>query len=171
MFNQLIFWLEWRATAMHKLVSFAQPLYRRLSRRNQSAWEITNAQLLNFKANTLGRSLGGFLHTNQFTLMAQFESHDVFHVLLGYKPTVLDEARMQYCLIGSGRRSLYAVGTCVLSGLVYPDYLMDFRKHYQRGCGLEDFSYWDFEAMLGVDIGEIKKGLKNKFIIPDFSKK
>ena len=119
MFKQLLFWLEWRATAMHKLVSFAQPLYRRLSRRNQSAWEITNAQLLNFKANTLGRSLGEFLHANQFTLMAQFETHDVFHVLLNYKPTVLDEARMQFCLVGSGKRSLFSFGTCFIALLFY----------------------------------------------------
>ena len=147
--------IGWRAMLMHKLVKYSQPLYRRWSRRQQIPWNISNQQLLYYPINSLGHALGQFLQSHNFTLMAQFESHDVFHVLLGYKPTVLDEARMQYCLLGSGRRSLYTIGTCVLSGLVYPDYVMNFRKHYQRGCCLENFSYWDFEAMLGVGMHQI----------------
>ena len=142
----------WRAMLMHKLVKYSQPIYRHWSRKQQIPWNISNQQLLDYPINSLGRALGRFLQSHNFTLIAQFESHDVFHVLLGYEPTVLDEARMQYCLLGSGRRSLYTIGTCVLAGFIYPDYLVDFRKNYQRGCGLEDFSYWDFEAMLGVDL-------------------
>lgn len=151
--------LGWRAKAMHGLVTFAQPLYRRLSRRSQAPWNITKSELLNFPVYSLGRELGVFLDKNDYTLMAQFETHDVFHVLLEYEPTVLDEARMQYCLVGSGKKSLFALGTCFIAIVFYPEYAMDFKRHYQCGKSLENFSYWDFEALLDVDIIELRESL------------
>ncbi len=92
--------------------------------------------------------------------MAQFESHDVFHVLLAYQPTVLDEARMQYCLAGSGRRSLYSIGTCILAVLVYPEYWKDFKSHFVRGTTLKHFSYWNFETMLTIDIQRLRREIQ-----------
>ncbi len=153
--------IAWRARLMHKLVSFSQPLYKKLSRQRQASWDISVKQLLSYPINSLGRALGIFLQNHGYTLMAQFESHDVFHVLLAYKPRVLDEARMQYCLLGSGRRSLYTIGTCIVAGLVYPEFFLDFKSHYKRGKGLKDFSYWDFEAMLSVDICLLKRTIQN----------
>jgi len=147
--------IGWRALLMQGLVTYSQPLYQRWFRKQQVPWNISTKQLLNYPMHSLGRELGEFLKKYNFSLMAQFESHDVFHVLLGYKPAVLDEARMQYCLLGSGRRSLYTLGTCLIASLIYPDFLLDFKHHYQRGCGLENFSYWDFEAMLSMDIGQV----------------
>lgn len=151
--------IGWRALLMHKLVAFSQPLYQYWSRRQQVAWKISTKELLHYPINSLGQVLGRFLQRHGYTLMAQFESHDIFHVLLKYQPSVLDEARMQYCLLGSGRRSLYTLGTCLLAGLIYPEYCLNFKKHYQRGQRLKHFSYWDFEAMLSVDIDEIKKSI------------
>lgn len=149
----------WRALLMHRLVTFSQPLYRRWSCKQQIPWEISTQQLLSYPVNSLGQTLGQFLQKHDYTLMAQFESHDVFHVLLGYEPSVLDEARMQYCLLASGRHSIYTLGTCVLAGIVYPEYCLDFRRHYQYGRNLKDFSYWNFETMLSIDIKELRRNI------------
>lgn len=146
----------WRAKTMHSLVSFAQPFYRRLSRRNHIAWNLSKAQLLSFPVSSLGQELGCFLDKHNFSLMAQFETHDVFHILLEYKPTALDEARMQYCLVGSGKKSLFSLGTCLISILLYPEFAIDFKRHYQRGKKLKNFSHWDFKALLNFDINQLR---------------
>ncbi|MEE9302428.1 MAG: hypothetical protein V3U84_01455 [Thiotrichaceae bacterium] len=151
---------------MQKLVSFTQPIYRNLSRKNKTKWQMTTPQLSTFPINSLGWELDCFLKEYNYTLMAQFESHDVFHVLLQYQPTVLDEARMQYCLAGSGRRSLYALGTCILAALIYPEYWKDFKSHFVRGTTLKHFSYWSFEIMLSIDIQKLRREIqKNQGII------
>jgi hypothetical protein len=147
----------WRAAGMRWLVSYTQPLYRYLSRRKAPAWELSISDLSAYPENSLGNALAQFLQTHHFTLMAQLESHDVFHVLLGYSASVLDEARMQFCLVGSGRRSLYALGTCAIASFFFPEYLRDFSLHYQRGKAMRHFSYWDFKALLAEDIVCLRK--------------
>lgn len=151
----------WRAAIMRQFVVVTQPIYRKLSRRKNSKWQVSKNQLESYPKNSLARRLADFLNHHKFQLMAQLESHDVFHVLLNYNPTVLDEARMQYCLVGSGRYSAYSLGTCLMAICVYPEYFFDFRKHFKRGRLLEHFSYWKFETLLHVDIDELKQSIKS----------
>jgi ubiquinone biosynthesis protein Coq4 len=145
-----------RAVFMRYLVAFSQPFYRQFSRKNSVKWTVKTAQLADYPAHSLGYVLSHFLQKHRFHLMAEFESHDVFHVLLGYTPTVLDEARMQYCLLGSGRYSFYAIGTCLIAFIIYPEQCLHFFRHYQRGKRLQHFSYWDFESLLAIDIEQLK---------------
>ena len=149
----------WRAALMRKLVVITQPIYRNFSRGNIEKWGMTKAELETYPANSLARRLADFLNHYQFQLMAQLESHDVFHVLLGYSPSVLDEARMQYCLVGSGRYSAYSLGTCLMAVCVYPEHFMDFYENFRRGKKLENFSYWDFKQLLPVDINALKQSI------------
>lgn len=149
----------WRANAMRWLVHYTQPLYRHLSRRKTSAWHLSTADLAHYPENSLGKELAEFLQKHNFTLMTQLESHDVFHVLLVYSARVLDEARMQYCLVGSGRRSLYALGTCAIAAICYPEYLRDFLQHYRRGKTLCNFSYWNFKRLLAEDISDLRQSI------------
>jgi ubiquinone biosynthesis protein Coq4 len=149
----------WRASGMRWLVHWTQPLYRYLSRQNTPAWYLTTADLAHYPENSLGKTLANFLQTHNFTLMPLLENHDVFHVLLGYSATVLDEARMQYCLVGSGRYSPYALGTCAIAAICYPERLRDFLCHYRRGKTLCKFSYWNFRCLLAEDIADLRQAI------------
>lgn len=149
----------WRAIAMRWLVHYTQPFYRQLSRRKTPVWHLSTDDLTRYPEHSLGKALARFMQKHNFTLMPQLESHDVFHVLLGYSASVLDEARMQYCLVGSGRRSLYALGTCLIAAIVYPEHLRNFLQHYQRGKTLCNFSYWNFKRLLAEDINDLRQSI------------
>ncbi|HIO93565.1 MAG TPA: hypothetical protein EYG68_12100 [Leucothrix mucor] len=151
--------IGWRVMLMHKLYALSLPVFQNLSGNSRAPWEVSTKQLLAYPINSLGRALGCFLQQHNYILIDKFESHDVFHILLGYKPVVIDEARMQYCLWGSGRRSLYACGICIVSGIMFPELWVDFKYHYQRGRGLYNFSDWDFEALLSADIHQLQKSI------------
>jgi ubiquinone biosynthesis protein Coq4 len=153
-----------RAILMRQFVAISQPFYRKFSRRKSTKWRVTMTQLSQYSPDSFGGVLYHFLHIHQFYLMTHFESHDVFHVLLGYTPSVLDEARMQYCLLGSGRYSLYVMMTCFAAVFVYPERCLDFLRHYQRGKTLQHFSYWDFEALLPVAMDCVQKRIKRDSI-------
>lgn len=145
-----------RAKALQALVRFTVPVYRALTRRPSEAWTVDRATLLAGAEGTLGRALGEFLTRYDLELMPALESHDVFHVLLGYQQTVLDEARMQCCLVGSGRRSLYSLGTVLLAIASYPTHTVDLVRHVLRGRSLANFSRWDFEVLLGAEVEELR---------------
>lgn len=150
-----------RAQFLKNMVAKTQPLYRRYFCQNRPQWLISTAELQGFPVNSLGRRLFTFLNTHNYTLMRKLESHDVFHVLLDYSPTTLDEACMQFCLIGSGKKSSYARLACLGALLVYPEYAMVYYRHYQRGKTLKNFSSWDFEALLSCNLHQLHKEIRN----------
>ncbi len=146
-----------RSLFLKKMVSVTQPTYRRYFGKHRPQWQIRTEDLQYFPVNSLGRALHSFLSHHHYRLMSKFESHDVYHVLLDYKPTTLDEACMQFCLIGSGKRSLYARVACLGAVLIYPEYCAVYYQHYQQGKRLKNFANWDFEALLSTSLHQLKK--------------
>ncbi|CAA6817275.1 MAG: Unknown protein, partial [uncultured Thiotrichaceae bacterium] len=70
------------------------------------------------------------------------------------------EACMQYCLIGSGKKSSYAKLACLGAILIYPEYAMLYYRHYQRGKTMKDFASWDFEALLSCDLHQLRQDIQ-----------
>lgn len=147
----------YRAQLLQGLVRVTVPLYRRLTRSHTAPWDLTREALAARTPGTLGHALGAFLVRYDLQLMPALESHDVFHVLLGYQQTVLDEARMQCCLVGSGRRSLYSLGTVLLAVATHPGHTLDFAGHVRRGWRLANFSRWDFHSLLEVEVDVLRE--------------
>ncbi|WP_170110584.1 hypothetical protein [Flavilitoribacter nigricans] len=166
----LSYGIRLRERLMIWLVGITHPVYERWFRRRRPAWQHTTARLLRYEAGSLGRALGIFLTDNRISLIPRFEDHDVFHVLLEYDTTVAGESEMQFCLLGSGKRSLYVMGTCAIAWLAFPEYWPRFRTAYRRGRGLRRFHHWYFEYLLGEPLEEMRAFIRGEKLdsFPDF---
>jgi ubiquinone biosynthesis protein Coq4 len=156
---------EWILT---KLVALLNPIYKYVMPRNKS-WHLTKADLRQYPDGSLGRGLAEFLDQNNFDILPFLETHDVYHVLLGYKPTIVDEARLYFWLLGNGKRSVEVFST-VLSGFVFlPDYWSDLMQHYRRGKACRNIAKWDFQFLMREDVdilrGVIFKKIEQPFFI------
>ncbi len=120
-----------REQIITNLFNYTNEVYRRWKKRE--AWGLSVKNLLSYPENSIGKKLGQFLHSNGFELLDKSETHDVFHVLTGYKTTVPEEIKMQFYLFGNGKKSLY-MAAVLLSGVVfYPDLYPEFKQAYLRG--------------------------------------
>ena len=100
----------------------SQKHYRLLFKRNKRSWIFTEEQLLLFKEDSLGRTLGEFYRKHGFRMIPQLENHDVYHLISEYGTNMIDEISMQYLLFGNGKRSAYLLGVLFLGTLVFPEY-------------------------------------------------
>ena len=154
--NTLSYGLRLRECLMTWLVKITHPVYESWFRQNRPAWQQTRAKLLSYEPDSLGFALGQFLQINGIDLIPRFEDHDVFHVLLEYDTTVPGESEMQFCLLGSGKRSLYVLGTCAIAWLAFPEYWSRFRAAFNRGKQLRKFHHWYFEYLLAEPLAELR---------------
>ncbi len=147
----------WREKTLTKLVSLLNPIYKWAMPKNKS-WQLTIVDLRHFPEGSLGKNLANFLDHNQFDILPFLETHDVYHVLLGYKPTILDEARLYFWLLGNGKRSIEVLST-VLSGLVFlPDYWSVLIQDYRLGKQCQNITNWDFPNLMTHDL-ELLRGM------------
>jgi ubiquinone biosynthesis protein Coq4 len=146
-----------RELILTKLVGLLNPMYKLMMPRNKS-WQLTKADLRQFPDGSLGKNLAEFLDKNQFDILPFLETHDVYHVLLGYKPTIVDEARLYFWLLGNGKRSLEVFST-VMSGIIFlPDYWSVLIQDYRTGKTCRDISNWDFQGLMTKDL-ELLRGI------------
>lgn len=105
---------------------------------------------------TLGHELSQFLVQNGFHLMPLFERHDVYHVLLGYGTDALEEAQMQFFLLGNGKRSPGVLLAAIGAGFLLPEYAEAFRRVWLRGTSARSIGEWEFEYLLGEQLEELR---------------
>ena len=130
------------------LVERTKPYYVRWFKKKQAAWNQSVSSLKRFPTGSLGKNLGLFLEKNQFQLIPKLEDHDVLHVLLNYKTTLVGEIKMQFFLLGNRKRSLYALFTAIIGLLLVPEKLGAFRKEFFKGRNCAAISKWNFEYLL-----------------------
>ena len=149
-----------RARAVLWLLEKSEPLHGLLNR-ERKAWNMRSDDLLLYREGSLGHALGSFYKSQKFEPIARAERHDVFHVLFGYTTHVIDEAAMQFFLWGNGKRSVFTVGTCLISALLFPASFLHFTRHYRKGRCAVPVKDWNFKFLLGEDLCE----LRHKFIL------
>ena len=137
-----------REKLLINLVEVTKPIYAKLMKRNREPWNLSAQKLQQYPACSLGKDLGLFLEREGFDLLPLYEDHDVMHVLLQYKTTVIEEAYMQFYLIGNGKRSLYAFGTALLALFAFPEFYKVFKQEYKKGKKALPFWSWDFRHLL-----------------------
>ena len=121
-----------REKILQTVVNIQVPLYKYVMPKNKK-WHYTKSQLLQFPDGTLGKDVALFLEKNQFDFIPFLEMHDVYHVLLNYKTTISDEARLYFFLLGNGKYSFEVLGTVAAGLILLPELLFDFEKQYRRG--------------------------------------
>ncbi len=145
-----------RAKTILWLLEKGVPVHAKLNNK-RIAWGLNSDDLLNYSQGSLGNTLGQFYKKEKFEPIPKAERHDVFHVLLGYSTGVLDEAAMQFFLLGNGKPSFFTVGTCIITFMLYPTHVTFFSKAYKKGKQSTSVRNWNFKALLGENINDLKK--------------
>ncbi|MFK7772313.1 MAG: Coq4 family protein [Saprospiraceae bacterium] len=149
--------LTFREKLLINLVEWTKPWYGQFFQKSKTPWKIGLEKLKTFPPKTLGGDLAHFLENEGLSLMPKFESHDVYHVLLKYKTTVVDEARMQFFLMGNRKYSLYIIGTNLIALIFYPEQIRSFIKEFQKGRKAISIAKWNFEFLLNEPTRSLRK--------------
>jgi len=124
---------------------------------SRMAWNLNSDDLILFPPKSLGHTLGCFYKTNGFEPVPKAERHDVFHVLLGYSTDVIDEAAMQFFLLGNGKISPFTLGTVVICTIFFPFQWKVFRDAFIKGKQATCISEWDFKLLLTEETEKLKR--------------
>lgn len=129
-------------------VEWTKPYYARFFKRHRQPWKHNLASLKKLPRHSLGNDLAFFLEEEGIDLMPKLEEHDVMHVLMSYETTVKGEARMQFFLLGNGKRSFYALLTAFVSLFLIPESWGAFFREFSKGRRCRNISHWQFEHLL-----------------------
>lgn len=146
-----------RERLLTQVVNWTKPHYVHWFKGNRQAWQQNKSTLLNYPKDSLGFELGVFLEKGNLELMPYLEDHDVFHVLLHYQTTIVDEVRMQFFLLGNHKRSCYALFTAFVGLLLVPEHHSTFFKEFQYGRQCPTVSKWDFSYLLNEPIQVLRQ--------------
>lgn len=150
-------WHRLRSFLLIEGVEVAKPIYAFFFQRNKKPWKQNLQSLRHFPDGTLGRELARFLDQYQLKWVPLYESHDVYHLLLDFKPVLEDEVAMQFFLIGNGKWSPFVTLTAALGGLLMPDSWSAFKQAFRRGRQSACIRDWQFEHMLYESVESLKQ--------------
>ena len=152
----------WREKTLSKMVGLLNPIYKAVMPKNR-AWKLTKDQLRIFPQGTLGKDLGDFMDKNNFDILPYLETHDVYHVLLGYQPTIVEESRLYFFLLGNGKYSFEVINTVLVSLFLLPDYWGDLFQHYRQGKTCRRMGHWDFRYLMHENTDVLRGIIFNQF--------
>ncbi len=129
--------------------------YLRFFKAKKQAWNIKKADLLLLPTHSLGFHIGSFLDANGYELEPKMEEHDVYHVLSGTPTRVVDEIRLQYYMLGNGKRSIFLYIVLLTGIVLYHSQLSSFRNSYHKGKASLPFWHINFYDFLHTPIDTI----------------
>ena len=144
------------------LWSFMQSQKVYMKFRHQKPWDISTEELLEYPKESFGKSLGDFLHENDFELIPKGERHDAIHVLTGYGTEVEDEIAMQFLCFGNGKRSFYLYSSLLAGILILPEYFNYYLKSYRLGRSCNTFYHFNYKNLLNYSFYELREVIFNK---------
>lgn len=147
---------SYRCKFILKMLELAIPLHTRFNSKRK-AWNLESTDFLQFPEGTLGNALGMFYKKHNLEPIAKAERHDVFHLLLDYSTNVIDEAALQFFLLGNGKPSFMTTGTCIITSVLFPTHINYFIKAYKKGKRATPIAKWEFERLLYQNINQLKK--------------
>lgn len=145
-----------RSTFLNWCYRKTYPTYGRLTRRSKPVWQVNLSDFKCMPPASLGAALGHFLQSNQLQLMPGFENHDMFHIILGYDTSAPQEVALQWCLLGNGKRSTYAILTALIGFFIFPEHWGLLLTAYKRGKRMRPFHHWYFEYLLRENLSELQ---------------
>lgn len=144
---------------IEKLYECSKKPYQKYFKKNEP-WNIDKTKLMDYPEESLGFSLGSFLHQNHFDIQEKLEDHDIIHVLTNTGVSVYEEIGMQYYLLGNGKKSLYLFMVIATGTIFYPKRMSYFIKQFKRGKKANAFHYLDFSKMLFMPLQTIQQTFK-----------
>ena len=140
----------------------SQKQYRKYFKKKKRQWQFNEEQLLSFKQDSLGRTLGEFYKNHGFRMIPKMENHDVYHLITDCSTNIQDEIAMQYLLFGNGKRSAYLLGVLALGTIVFPEYFKNYLQAFKNGQQMKTFHHWNFEELLWQNFDTLKDFIKQK---------
>ena len=137
-------------------VEKSKPWYAKYFKKKTTPWPITIQQLNEYPSGTLGNALGQFLDAENLQMIPKFEDHDIMHILMNYKTTVVDEIRMQFFLLGNGKRSFYMLGSILLGTLLYFRYWKTFVQEFKIGKSCLPCHHWNYKHLLHEQVSLLR---------------
>lgn len=157
--------INWREQILLNIFAAIGPLHHHLYV-HRPKWHITTAQLLQYQPQSLGHSIGLFLQADGLEPIPRAERHDVFHVLLNYNSSVQQEAAMQFCILGAGKKSPSVLATVFLALVFLPEYWPYFASQYTRGKVFNNFYELPFQHMLHYNLNKLQCSIFKKSFNP-----
>lgn len=117
------------------------------------------SRLRGMKEGTLGKAMVDCLDEHQLNLVPGYESHDLKHVLLGFKMTPEDEIRLQAFMLGNGNYSLPSLAIFVFGASLLPDLWTTFYADFQKGRKTIPIAHWTLEAYATTNLEDLKATL------------
>ena len=154
--------ITYREVVGYKLTALLGPIYHRLFKSSQSKWSVSMAQLSEYPEGTLGQSWYQFYMQNNFSIYPNYEEHDIAHVLLGFKTTTIEEARMIYFMFGAGKYSYPTLVTMIFGFIIFPEFISTFYQDYKQGTQVVNFTKWDFRHLLNEPIQTLRDMILKK---------
>ncbi len=141
--------VEIRERILFKSVENTVPIYKFFFKPKKSGWQVTEADLMQYQEGTLARDWAAFYENEPFSITNNYERHDICHVILGYKTSIVEETKMYAFLYGMGKRSLPTLLTILIGSLFFPEFAKEFYQDYKKGKQVHNFLDWDFRYLLG----------------------
>jgi len=154
--------LEFRERILYKMTELTVPIYKKYFKAVKTNWKITVQQLANYPEGSLGKAWYEFYQGQPFGISPNYERHDICHVLLGYRTSIVEETRMYSFLFGTGKLSAPTLFTIVIGCIGLPEFIPDFYRDYKLGRKAVDFSGWDFRYLLNEPIDTLRKMIFQK---------
>lgn len=114
------------------------------------------SELRNLESGMLGKEIADCLDIHKITLVPNYESHDLKHVLLNYKMTAEDEIRMQAFMLGNGNYTIPCFAILGFGAILLPDLWSTFYQDYKKGRKSIPISSWKIEDYAKSNIDELR---------------
>jgi ubiquinone biosynthesis protein Coq4 len=158
--------IAFREYFLSYMVEKTSGIYTKLLKKNSVGWNLTKLDLQHYETNTLGYHLYQFLEEKNIDLMPKHESHDLFHIIANYDVSGIEECRLQFFLLGNGKCSIYLLISLAMAIILFPEKIIDFKKHIQRGQRANRFYDWDFKNLLHQNFEILKHKIYNHENVP-----
>ena len=120
------------------------------------------SKLRDLQNGMLGKEIADYLDNYKLTLVPNYESHDLKHVLLDYKMTAEDEIRMQAFMLGNGNYTISCFAIFSFGAILLPDLWSTFYQDYKKGRKSIPISGWKIEDYAKSNINELRLKLNKQ---------
>ncbi len=145
-----------RALLLARLARLVYSFFQTFPPLRRPSWGLSSTALKSMPPGSLGRGLYQFYQEYGLQVMPGFEPHDVFHVLLDYPPSMEEEGKLVFCLLGNGKRSIPNTSSCIMAAAFFPEHWGDFAEAYARGRRARTFWQWQFQYLLREPLGLLR---------------
>lgn len=101
--------------------------------KNSSVSRKQMEQLRKMPSGTIGNEIAKSLDYHKYDVVPGFESHDLKHIILGYKMNPLDEVRMQAFMIGNGNFAIPTLTIFIYGFILFPNKWRQFFQDFKLG--------------------------------------